>query len=165
MKNARLLLAAALFFVAGAAIAQEPIEYTPVSCLRAGESGVLHATVNQPGQLRIYFRRAGTTDWCYVDGQNLGRASTVTLPEFEEGTEIEYFFVLLEGKRVIGRSASIYRLRVTERCDSPFARHSLTLAVDCSQSGPNSIARSVAAGYAAKVNAQPPEISPVTPQQ
>lgn len=149
MKTA--IIAAALLAVAAVGFAQEQsIDFTPVACVRAGEMPVLQPRLGQPGDLRAFFRRVNTTDWCSVEGNNDGALSTVTLPKFEAGDEIEFFFLLIDGKRVIARSPQIYRAKVSDRCETPVARHLVLLTMDCSKNGANGIASSIGAGFAAK---------------
>ena len=149
MKTA--IIAAALLVVAAFGVGQEQgIDFTPIACVRAGEMPVLQPRLSQPGDLRAFFRRVNTTDWCSVEGRNEGALSSVTLPKFDAGDEIEFFFLLLDGKRVVARSPQIYRVKVSERCDTPVARHVIMLTMDCSAGGSNGIASSIGAGYAAK---------------
>jgi hypothetical protein len=80
------------------------IEHNPQACIRGGELPLLQVSTSSTGELRGYFRRINTTDWCSVEGTNDGPLSRVVLPKFENGDEIEYFFVLIDGVRVVGRS-------------------------------------------------------------
>ena len=149
MKTA--IIAAALLAVAALGVAQEQsIDFTPIACVRAGEMPVLQPRLNQPGDLRAFFRRVNTTDWCSVEGKNEGVLSSVILPKFAAGDEVEFFFLLLDGKRVVARSPQIYRVKVSDRCDTPVARHVTMLTMDCSAGGANGIASSLGAGYALK---------------
>ena len=148
MKN-RVLISAVLLLVAAAASPQQQgtVEYIPVSCFLSGELPILTVSTADNGLLRAYFRRAGATDWCSVDGQNLGKASNVVLPRFENGAEIEYYFVVLKGRQVIAKSPTIYKTRATEKCDAPFARHSVNLTMECLPASQNPIASALNAGY------------------
>jgi hypothetical protein len=131
------------------AVAQQiPIVFQPPACVRAAEMPILKLDVNEPGELRCYFRRSNATDWCSVRGENNGALSRVTLPKFDSGDEIEYFFILLDGKRVIARSPKIFRVRVTEGCDNAWARNVAILPLDCGDNGSGSIPSSLGAGYA-----------------
>ena len=99
------------------------------------------------GELRAYFRRINTTDWCSVEGTNDGPLSRVVLPKFETGDEIEYFFVLLDGRRVVARSPRIYRARVTRRLRDRRSRATSQLALSCGEDA-QAIPASFGAGYA-----------------
>ena len=159
------LLPAALLLVASVANAQPGrIDHTPVTCLRGGEMPVLQVSVEDKGTLRGYFRRTNTTDWCSVEGTNLGKMSSVTLPKFDANDEIEYFFVVLDGKRLIAKSPQIYRVKATDSCEQPWARHTLMLIMDCNENGPGSIPSSMGAVFALVTNG--PRIgSPSSPSQ
>lgn len=127
---------------------QNVIEYQPVSCIRADEVPLLQMSVSTEGDLRAFFRRVSTTDWCSVDGTNQGPLSNVRLPKFEDGDHIEYFFVLLDGNRVIARSPEIYRVKAADRCDTLIARNIIMIPMMCSPNGTNSIPASMGAGFA-----------------
>jgi hypothetical protein len=103
--------------VAGAA-PKFSMAYTPVACLKAGELPLLQLNVEGKGELRAYFRRINSSDWCSVEGTNDGPLSRVVLPKFENGDDIEYFFVLLDGRRVVARSPRIFRARVSDDCQT-----------------------------------------------
>jgi hypothetical protein len=139
-------LTASLLAVALSASAQGPFQYTPVSCVRGGEMPVLQLNVGDKGELRCYFRRVNTTDWCSVEGVNDGPLSRVVLPKFDSGDEIEYFFLLLDGKRVVGRSEKMYRARVSDSCQTATARHIAMLTMSCGDD--SSIPSAIAAAYA-----------------
>jgi hypothetical protein len=123
---------------------------------------VLQVQVEDKGTLRAYFRRINTTDWCSVEGTNLGKLSSITLPKFETNDEIEYFFVVLDGKRIIAKSPQIYRVKATDSCETPWARHTLMLIMDCTENGPGSIPASMGAGFALKTTT-PTASSPSNP--
>lgn len=149
----------------GGAAPRPALEFAPVSCIRAGELPLLQVRVTGKGELRGYFRRMNTTDWCSVEGVNEGAMSRVVLPKFEPGDEIEYFFVLLEGRRVVARSQRIYRSVVNNECENPFARHVLRLALNCSDD-PAGIPSALGAGYSIEeewVDGEPPVQSPDRP--
>lgn len=160
------ILAAVLLLCGGVASAQTPdevIQYQPVSCVVPDELPVFQLDVSQPGDLRAYFRPVNTVDWCWVQGNNLGPLSTVVMPKFRPGQEIEYFFVLLEKKRVIGKSPVVYRVKAVDHCDTLVARHALSFAVDCSHEVSGG-ANSFLAGNSLKTSDQrPPNISPDSP--
>jgi hypothetical protein len=139
------------------------VDHSPVTCLRGGEMPVLQVQVEDKGTLRAYFRRTNTTDWCSVEGTNLGKLSSITLPKFDINDEIEYFFVVTDGKRVVAKSPQIYRVRAMNACETPFARHTLMLIMDCNENGPGSVPSSMGAGYALKASA--PKVSPFSPTQ
>lgn len=140
MKTRTLLIAAAAV-AALTAGGQQPkpkkaaMSFNTVSCIRGGELALLQVDVdgNPKAELRAYFRRVNTTDWCSVEGTNEGPLSRVVLPKFENGEEIEYFFVMLEGRRVMARSPRMYRSRVSATCETPFARHNLRVSMNCGQ--------------------------------
>ncbi|HEY2828804.1 MAG TPA: hypothetical protein VGJ88_01710, partial [Thermoanaerobaculia bacterium] len=133
MKRIATLLAATSLLIAGAAFAQpgDVLQYTPVECLRGGDSSVFQLNVTQKGELRAYFRHLNSTEWCSVIGNNEGKLSNVVMPKFEVGDEIEYFFVLLDGRRIIAKSPDIYRVKNTGGCDINIARHSTSFTIDC----------------------------------
>lgn len=141
------------------------VEYLPVDCIRGGELPLLQVKVRGEGELRAYFRRINTTDWCSVEGVNEGPLSRVVLPKFEDGDEIEFFFVLLDGRRVVARSPKIFRARVTPVCETAWARHILRLSLSCGQDA-EAIPSAVAAGQSIDpelVDEVPPQGSPDTP--
>lgn len=143
------------------------IEHTPVSCMRAGELPLLQVRANGEGELRGYFRRINTTDWCSVEGTNEGPLSRVVLPKFESGDEIEYFFVLIDGVRVAGRSPRIYRLRITNDCENAWARHVIRLSMNCGDDA-QAVPSSLGAGYMigdTLTKGEPPYTSPDRPDE
>ncbi len=160
----RTLLAAISLLVAGVAFAQTGniLNYSPVGCFPGGESATLQLNVTQKGELRAYFRHLNSTEWCSVIGTNEGPLSTVVMPKFETGDEIEYFFVLLDGKRVVAKSPEIYRVKNTPRCDSNISRHSTTFTIDCGQSIAGMPA-SNAAAHALGIGTTPSNPSPERP--
>lgn len=159
-----IVLAAAALTVS--AQLQPQIDYTPVSCFRADEMPVLAVGVDRPGTLRAFFRHVGTTDWCSVDGENRGKVSAVILPEFKAGDDIEYYFVLLQGKVVVAKSSNLYRSSVSNACDTPIDRHPLKVVVECLPRGDNPVAQSIGAGLALNAttdHTRPREASPKCP--
>lgn len=141
------------------------MNYTPVSCIKAGELPLMQLNIEGKGELRSYFRRINSTDWCSVEGTNDGPLSNVVLPKFENGDEIEYFFVLLQGRRVVTRSPRIYRARVSDDCQLPFARHVLRLSMSCGDED-QAIPGALGAGYAVDeqiIIGDPPTGSPDRP--
>lgn len=161
------LFAAFVFvLIAITGVAQQPaVDHMPPECIRAGQMPVLQAVTNQPGEVRVYFRMVGASDWCYVVANNsLGNYTNAVLPRFENGVEIEYFFVLLKGAQIIARSPQVFHVRASERCDGITARNSLTLAMECSPNSANSIPASLGAGYAVR-NAAVIDGSPSAPGQ
>ena len=173
MKTAAILISA-LTLAAGVALAQQPkpllvppqasIEYTPGTCVLGGEMPVFTAALNHEGLFRAFFRRVGNTDWCSVDGTNNRKLSTITLPKFDTGDEFEYYFVLIDNKRIIAKSPQIYHTKAEATCDAPFTRHSTLLTMQCLQPGASGMASSNAAGYAITTNDTPPA-SPDRPSQ
>ena len=165
--KSRLIAAVALAGVAlttPAAEVKNGIDHSPMACVRAGELPLLQVKTAGPGELRAYFRRINTTDWCSVEGTTEGPLSRVVLPKFENGDEIEYFFVLIDGVRVIGRSQKIYRTRVTTECETAFARHLIRLTMNCgddAQAIPSSLGAGFLVGDIVKGN--PPQVSPDEP--
>jgi hypothetical protein len=164
---ATLALAALLLVPAAFAQTGNVIEHHPLSCIMADEMPVMQVQVSADtkGELRGYYRRTNSTDWCSVIGTNLGKLSSVTLPKFNSGDEIEYFFIVVDGKRVVAKSPQIYRTRSTEKCDSPFARHLALITIDCGNNGAGSIPSSMAAGFALSSKPAPNPASPDNPQQ
>jgi hypothetical protein len=163
----RALVVAALAAAALSSGAQEvpkkvSMNFTPVSCIKAGELALLPVQLTGKGELRAYFRRVNTTDWCSVEGTNEGPLSRVVLPKFDAGDEIEYFFVVLDGRRVVTRSPRMYRSRVTEACDLPFARHVIRVALNCSPEEA-AIPSAMSAGMALTDDPSEPDISPFVP--
>lgn len=132
---------------APSATKRSSMQYSPVSCIKAGELPLLQVNVEGDGELRAYFRRLNSTDWCSVEGTNDGPLSRVVLPKFEAGDEIEYFFVLLDGRRVVSRSPRIYRANVNLDCGLPTARHMQRLMLSCGEEA-QGIPSSMGAGYA-----------------
>jgi hypothetical protein len=84
------------------------------------------------------------------------------MPKFEVGDEIEYFFVLVDGKRVIAKSPEIYRVKNTGGCETAIARHSTSFTIDCGQSVAGMPA-SNAAAHALGFSANPGPVSPERP--
>jgi hypothetical protein len=168
MNTIKALAGVLLLCSATAAFAQQQgtIDYHAISCVRGGEMTVMQMSVQDKGLLRAYFRRAGATDWCSVDGTNRGPLSTVTLPKFDEGDEIEYYFVVINGKQVVAKSPQIYRAKATSSCDANVARHVMSLPMECLPAGSNPIADSMAAGYAlnSTTGVDPEFASPDRPQ-
>jgi hypothetical protein len=162
MRKVTILLSSVLLLASGAAFAQpgDVLEYTPVGCMRGGEATVLQLDVKEGGELRAYFRHVNSTEWCSVDGTNDGKLSTVTMPKFETGDEIEYFFVLLNGKKVVAKSSEIYRAKNTNGCESPTARHLTSFTVDCGVNA-NSVGNATSAGAAVFGS----HIEPVSPEK
>jgi hypothetical protein len=163
----RALPVAALLLLATVAGAQPSasMSYTPISCIKAGELPLMQLDIEGKGELRSYFRRINSTDWCSVEGTNDGPLSRVVLPKFDNGDDVEYFFVLLEGRRVVARSPRIYRAHVGDDCQLPFARHVLKLSLSCGEQV-QAIPSALGAGYAIDnqlVAGDPPTGSPDTP--
>jgi len=155
--KARILAAAVLVLSAFVASAEQKsvIDYRPLTCFRGAELPVLQMAVEGKGELRAYFRRINTTDWCSVEGVNDGPLSRIVLPKFDTGDEIEYFIVLIEGRRVMARSPRIYRARVTADCETPWARHIIKISMSCGDDG-TGIPGSLGAGYALGHKLEPP---------
>ena len=168
MKSPIAFAFAALLLAATTGFAQDPelIQYQPVTCIVPNQLALLQLGVAVPGEIRAYFRHVNTTEWCWVQGNNYGPASTVVLPEFHPGDEVEYFFVVLDKKRVIAKSPVLYRARTDEHCQTLIARHSFEFAVDCTHEV-SGTANSFMAGNAVtpKDVVPPPHISPDTPEQ
>ena len=167
--KSRLIAAVALASITlsmPAAEVKNGIDHSPVACVRAGELPLLQVKTASKGELRAYFRRINTTDWCSVEGTNEGPLSRVVLPKFENGDEIEYFFVLIDGVRVIGRSQKIYRTRVSTECETAYARHLIRLTLNCGDDA-QAIPSSMSAGFLVGdiVQGDPPQISPDEPDE
>jgi hypothetical protein len=164
MRKMTLLFSGILLLAAGAAFAQpgDILDYKPVGCLKGGDPTVLQLDVKRGGELRAYFRHVNSTEWCSVDGANDGKLSTITMPKFEVGDEIEYFFVLLDGKKVVAKSPEIYRAKNTDGCESPTARHLSSFTVDCGVNT-NSIGNATSAGAAILGAKAPAPASPERP--
>jgi hypothetical protein len=147
----RILLTLAATLIAGSVLAQPgTIEHVPPGCTVEGEMAIMAVETSDEGLLRAYFRRQGSTDWCFVDGRNLGKVSQVTLPKFDPNEEIEYYFVVLEGKRVIAKSPKIYYARNQTRCDAMYARHAVMVTLECLPPGTNPISSALNAAYSIK---------------
>ncbi|HYK05986.1 MAG TPA: hypothetical protein VE974_29855 [Thermoanaerobaculia bacterium] len=170
MKARIYAVVAATLLVTTTAFAAEKkasMEYTPISCIKGGELPLLQMNIDGEGELRSYFRRINSTDWCSVEGTNAGPLSRVVLPKFESGDEIEYFFVLIQGRRVVARSPHIYRVRVNAECGLPFARHVMRLALSCGQDA-QGLPSAMGAGYAvgdSLVEGDPDFATPDRPDQ
>ncbi|MDP9362303.1 MAG: hypothetical protein M3P29_12745 [Acidobacteriota bacterium] len=146
----RILLTLAAALIAATAFAQPgTIEHTPAGCVATGEMAIMSVKTWDDGLLRAYFRRAGSADWCFVDGRNLGKLSQVTMPKFDTNEEVEYYFVVLDAKRVVAKSPRIYNARSEHRCDAPFARHAIMLTLECLPPGTNPISSAMNSAYAA----------------
>lgn len=163
----RAIAAAALALAALTAGAEvkNGLNHTLPSCVRAGELPLLQVDVIGEGELRGYFRRINTTDWCSVEGTNDGPLSRVVLPKFENGDEFEYFFVLIDDGKVVTRSPRIYRVRVNNACETAFARHMIRLSLSCGEDD-QAVPSSMSAGYMVGddiVKRNPPKISPDVP--
>lgn len=160
-----LTLALAILSLAAVASAQQiPIVYSPAACWRAGEMAALPLNVTPQGDLRAFFRHVGAADWCSVDGVNRGPVSNVTMPKFNAGDEIEYFFVVAQGKRVVAKSDQIYRVKITDGCESPWARHTIMLVVNCSPNGSGQIGSAIASGLSIGTQSTAPA-SPSSPSR
>ena len=149
----RILILSSLLILALSAGGQQPseqpyIKFTPVSCLRAEQHPILTLDVQGKGDLRAYFRRVGTADWCMVSGENRGKISTIMFPAFDSSAQIEYFFLLLDGKRVVARSPQIYRSTASKDCGENTARHMLLMTIDCGHTTAGSTGNALGAGYA-----------------
>jgi len=147
--KARTFAVIATLLLTTASFAAEKVSmgYNPIACIKSGELPLLQVNLEGEGELRSYFRRINTTDWCSVEGENAGPLSRVVLPKFETGDEIEYFFVLIQGRRVVARSPHIYRVRVNAECGLPYARHIQRLALSCGQDA-QGVPSAMGAGYA-----------------
>lgn len=141
------------------------IEHSQPKCIKAGELPLLQVHARGEGELRGYFRRVNSTDWCSVIGTNEGPLSRVVLPRFENGDEIEYFFVLVDGAEIRGRSPRIYRVRITGQCEVAWARHVMPLSLSCGHDA-QAIPAALMAGYSLGdklVRGNPPQVSPDRP--
>jgi len=164
MKRTALVLTVVLLMPTGAIFAQGgAVDHNPTGCIRADAAPLMQVSTEDKGELRAYFRRVNTTDWCSVEGKNLGQLSNVVLPKFELGDEIEYFFVVLQGKRVVAKSPRVYRAKATDGCDGNVARHMLDVQIDCSRLD-DVVPAGMEAGYALPVFANRP-VSPERPTQ
>lgn len=159
----RATLAFAAVLAAGSAFAAPSMTYTPVSCVRSGEMPLMQLSIEGDGDLTGFFRRTGSTDWCSVEGVNEGPLSRVILPKFNSGDEIEYFFVLTEGRRVLARSQEIYRVRVGDSCAVPFARHVLPLMLSCGDAA-QTLPSAMGAAYSMSA-IERPRVSPESPEE
>lgn len=159
------LLSLVLLSFPALAETKSAVEHTQPACIKAGELPLLQINARGEGELRGYFRRVNSTDWCSVVGTNEGALSRVVLPKFEAGDEIEYFFVLVDGVLIRGRSPRIYRSRVTAQCEAAWARHILPLSMNCGETV-QAIPSALGAGYSVDetlISTDPPRISPDRP--
>lgn len=165
----RILLSAAILLCGASAFAQQQgvIAHTPQGCVLSGELPMMFVSTVDDGLLRAYFRRLGTIDWCSVDGKNLGKASNVIFPHFDNGTDIEYYFVVLKGRQVVAKSPEIYKSKSTLECKAPFARHAINLVMECLPPGQNPGATALNAGFKTQsINDGKPRVqSPEKPEQ
>lgn len=161
MNIRKALAAAAVTILTFSANAQTTnrIDHTAASCVRGGELPLFQVTTHTKGELRGYFRRVNTTDWCSVEGTNDGPLSRVVLPKFQAGDEVEYFFVVIDGGHIVSRSPKIYRVRVTGECETAWARHLIRLEMRCGDDE-----QSIPAGYAVGDIGKPKPISPDRPE-
>jgi len=158
------LIAAALLLASATVFAQQQgtIEHKEVTCLPGGEMALLQVKTHDEGTLRVYFRKVGTADWCSVDGINESAISNVILPKFNIGEEIEYYFIVLQKDRVMAKSPKLYRAKALDHCETPAARHTMLLTLNCLPPTQNPLADSLAAGY--NVKSYPPHnVSPESP--
>jgi hypothetical protein len=118
------------------------VDHSPNACVRAGELPLMQVATTGKGELRGYFRKVNTSDWCSVEGVNDGPLGRVVFPRFDAGDEFEYYFVLLDGNRVAAKSPRIFRARVTGDCEAVWARHVMRMSVSC---GDDAIGASTAA--------------------
>jgi hypothetical protein len=162
--RAIIVAAVALAALAVHAETKSVINYKPVGCVRGGELPVLQMQIEGEGELRAYFRRINTTDWCSVEGVNDGPLSRIVLPKFDTGDEIEYFIVLIDGRRVVARSPRIYRAKVTAECETAWARHIIKISLSCGEDE-TGIPGSLGAGYVMgqRVPDTPPYATPDRP--
>jgi hypothetical protein len=165
--NMKVIVFATMLFGASlGVIAQEPdqiipIDFTPVACFPSGQMAALTIPAPVPGQIRAYFRRLHTLDWCSVQGVYNGNASNVMMPRFDDGEEIEYYFIVLNKERIVARTPRVYRAKVTERCETTIARHSELIIMDCRAGVPNAGPGSVGSGIA--IRSTPATPSPSSP--
>ena len=122
---------------------------------------IMQVETADEGLLRAYFRRQGATDWCFVDGKNLGKVSQITLPKFDPNETIEYYFIVLDGKRIVAKSPKIYNAKNEHHCDAPYARHAIMLTLECLPPGTNPMS----AAYAAKTIIGGTAETPEKPEQ
>ncbi len=160
----RSLFVAATLLACAPAFAQQQgtIDFKPEACIVGDEMPVFRVATHDAGVLRAFFRRVNTTDWCSVDGENRGAYSTITLPKFVPGDEVEYYFIVLKGDEVVAKSPRIYRSKATEHCDSPYNRHALVLTLECLPPSQNPLASSLAAAYSTRITTPAP-LTPETP--
>lgn len=164
MKRTAIALVATLLLPSSALFAQGgAVDHNAAGCIRAGSSPLMQVSTEERGELRAYFRRVNTTDWCSVEGKNLGQLSSVVLPKFELGDEIEYFFVVLNGKRVVAKSPRVYRAKATDGCENNVARHMLDVQIDCSRLD-DVVPAGMDAGFQVPVVSSSP-VSPERPAQ
>jgi len=155
----QLVILSLLLISAGLSAQEQPtIIHERVPCLRAFENPLLTARLRSEGQPRVYFRRHGAEDWCYVDGIRVADEGIVTLPGFPKDMELEYFFVTFVGERITGRSMTIYRVPIQEGCSVEPARHTAMQAEVCAGT-------SLGGAIGGNFTSQDVEVSPSTPQQ
>jgi hypothetical protein len=162
-------VAAALLLTAGeSSAAKKPsLTYVPASCIKGGELALMQLKVEGEGELRGYFRRLNSTDWCSVEGVNDGPLSRVVLPKFESGDEVEYFFVLIANRRVVARTPRIYRAKVNGECTAASARHIQRLMLRCGEDM-QGLPSSLGAGYTLDpdlIDEHPPYSTPDRPTE
>lgn len=155
--------AVALLLVSGSTVYAQSsrIDHAPLPCLRGGRAYALSVATPAAGELRLFFRKSNST-WCSVVGTNRRDTSFVALPTLKDGDELEYFFVLVEKNRVIARSPEMYRVRVSDRCDSMPLRSIDTPPSECSEQT-NILGAANAAAYALPVTGEPQPGSPDQP--
>ena len=85
--------------------------------------------------------------------------------EVRDGDEFEYYFVLIDSKRIIAKSPQIYHTKAEAICDAPFTRHATLVTMQRLPPGSNPMATSAGAGYAITGNNTPPVASPDNPAQ
>ena len=80
-------------------------------------------------------------------GALLSGNHVVVLPRFDDGTEVEYYFVVLQNRQVIAKSPVIYKTRTTQTCQTTFERHSVNLLMECLPPTQNPIATAMNASF------------------
>lgn len=154
-----LSLAAPLF-----AQQQGVVDHTEVGCLTPDRNTIVTARVTTVGMPRAFYRRAGTEDWCSVDGVRMRNVATMALPSFQHGVEVEYFIITIDNNVVTGRTPSMYRVPVRRDCGAPTMDDGETLITNCPPPGAGNLGSVLGAGYMLQRATPPPPVTPVSPE-
>lgn len=166
MRKSLLFVAVALSLAAPLfAQPQGVVDHIEVGCLAPDRNTIITARITTPGTPRAFYRRAGTEDWCSVDGVRMRNVATMALPPFEHGVDVEYFIITIEDNVVTGRTPSMYRVGVRRNCGAPTMDDGESLITNCPPPGAGNLGSVLGAGYMLQQATPPPPVTPVSPEQ